>query len=189
MSTVSNRSESDLRVDSYQSLCGAGLDVRARIEEICFLSANWQAFPSEAARQDFLHRWTSYYLTEEPAWTLVGRNGDGEVIGYLTGCKDSQAAEVLYQSIPGYALFEDLFSEFPAHFHINCHPDHRCRGYGSRLLAHLVALCQDAGLAGIHLVTLQGRRNVAFYRRNGFTEEFEREDEGRPYLFLGRRLG
>ncbi len=98
------------------------------------------------------------------------------------------AARPLFRDIPNYGLFADLFADFPAHFHINCRPDVRGRGVGGRLAERFVSLCEAAGLPGVHVVTAEGARNVAFYRARGFDRAVERTAGEKTLLFLGRRL-
>ena len=162
---------------------------RARMEEIWLVSAARQRAADAASRQAFVERWLEPYLRDHADTILLALDGEGEVLGLLTGCLDSAAAAETFEPLhPYYRLFADLYADYPAHLHINCHPGHRDRGIGSRLINRFAELCAEAGLPGLHLITAPGARNVAFYRRNGFTDAVEREKDGRGYLFLGRRL-
>lgn len=156
----------------------------AALEEIFFLSALRRRFASPAERAAFLATWTAWYVAHAPADLWFALTGTGSVAGYLTGCRDSAGADGLFRTIPQYAVFADRFGAFPAHLHINVHPDHRDRGVGAALVAAFAADITAARLAGIHIVTGAGARNAAFYVRNGFTEA----DQRGPLLFLGRRL-
>lgn len=151
---------------------------RAAITEIFFRSSVRQSFASEAERDRFLATWTGWYLNENAADTWLALNEASSVTGYLTGCRDSLAARPLFATIPRYDAFADLFGRFPAHLHVNVHPDHRNAGIGAALVDHFAAACGT----GVHIVTGVGARNVAFYRRLGFTEAVERGG----LLFLGR---
>jgi len=178
-----------LRIRAYSEI-EAPAPLRRQIEEILLVSANPRRVADEPSRAAFLARWLAPYLAAYPAQLLLAldEGGDGQVLGVLNGCLDSAGAAVFRDLHPYYRLFADLYEDYPAHFHVNCHPDHRGRGVGSRLVQAFVARCRDAGLPGVHLVTAPGLRNVGFYRRNGFTEEVERSEAGRTYLLLGRRL-
>ncbi len=178
-----------LRIRAYGDL-EAPEALGREIEEILLTSANPQRVADESARAAFLDRWLTPYLEAYPDQVLLALDEaeDGRVLGVLNGCLDSAAATVFRDLHPYYRLFADLYEDYPAHFHVNCRPAHRSRGVGSRLVQAFVALCRDAGLPGVHLVTAPGLRNVGFYRRNGFTEAVERSEAGHSYLFLGQQL-
>ena len=158
------------------------------VEETFFLSAARRDFVTEQEKNDFLVRWTGYYRECEPEGVFLALAADGRVAGYLTGCADSRGASRLYRDIPHYGLFEDCFEAYPAHFHVNCHPDFRNRGIGTRLVEAYLLHCVRAGLPGVHVVTAPEARNVAFYRRCGLDFVVERSWQGRQLLFLGTRL-
>jgi len=154
------------------------------LEEIFFLSAGRTEFPSETARANFFKTWTGWYLENAPWDVWFWRDHDGSFAGYLTGCLDSMDAEGLFKTIPKYDTFDDLFPRFPAHLHVNVHPDHRSHGIGAKLVERFVADCVAEGIPGVHVVTAAQMRNVGFYNRLGFTEAVRRG----PLLFLGRPL-
>ncbi|MGQ9370805.1 GNAT family N-acetyltransferase [Azospirillum sp. ST 5-10] len=160
----------------------------AALEAIFFLSAQRRTFATPQERSAFLATWTGWYVTHAAAdlWFAHAADGaaDGAPIGYLTGCRDSAGAHDLFRIIPRYDAFADRFAAFPAHLHVNVHPDHRNAGVGAALIAAFAADCRTAGLPGVHVVTGADARNVPFYRRNGFTDA----DRRGPLLFLGRRL-
>ncbi len=186
---MSTASEPSPRIVAYGDLASP-VAARRQIERILLVSANPRRVADEPSQDAFLDRWLAPYLAAYPAQILVAldEEEEGRVLGVLIGCLDSAGAVVFRDLHPYYRLFADLYEAFPAHFHVNCHPEHRGRGIGSRLVRHFVALCRAAGLPGVHLVTAPDARNVGFYRRNGFTEAVERAESGRSYLFLGQRL-
>lgn len=159
-----------------------------KAEEIFFLSAATQQFASDETRRAFLDRWTGYYRECEPHRIYVAVLPDGGVAGYLTGCLDSRLARRLYRDVPYYALFEDQFEEYPAHLHVNVHPQWRSLGFGSRLVGAFVEDCGAACIAGVHVVTAPGLPNREFYRNCGFTIAVQRFWGERELLFLGRAL-
>jgi len=151
---------------------------RRAIVEIFFASSARTGFADENERKRFLDRWTGWYLTGGVDWVRLALGTDGAVEGYLTGCPDSAGSTPLFDMIPRYRLFADLFARFPAHLHVNVAPDARGRGVGARLVD---AFANEVG-SGVHVVTAANARNVGFYARNGFSERVEREG----LLFLGR---
>ena len=161
--------------------------ILADIETIFFLSSKTGARLSGAARGRFFTAWTGYYLsTPESVW--LRHRPDGKLAGYLTGCLDSAGAKPLYDALFYYRAFEDQYPAFPAHFHINCHPDHRNRGVGAELVAAFLGACRDAGVGGAHVVTGAGARNASFYDRRGLTERARRDVDGKPLVLLARHL-
>ncbi len=160
----------------------------AQAENIFFLSAPVRDFASTAEKRAFLERWTGYYRDSEPDHLYLSLDAGGGVAGYLTGCRDSGAARRLYRDIESYGLFEDLFDAYPAHFHVNCHPDFRRRGIGTALVDAFVAACVEEGADGLHIVTGTGADNTAFYRKCGLGFALRRRCGERELLFMGRRL-
>lgn len=190
MSTASEPSAPAYRVLPYGEVAAAEA-LRPQIEEILLVSANPRRVADAPSRAAFLARWLVPYTMSYPEHLLLAlaeAGQDGMVLGVLSGCPDSAEATVFRDLHPYYRLFSDLYADYPAHFHINCHPAHRGRGVGSHLARAFLARCRTAGLPGVHLVTAPGARNVGFYRRNGFTDAVERAEEARAYLFLGQRL-
>jgi GNAT superfamily N-acetyltransferase len=158
------------------------------VEEIFFLSAAPRHFATPDERIAFLERWTGYYRADEPEGVYLAVAPGGRVAGYLTGCRDSRGAVRLYHDIPYFGLFEDYFGAFPAHFHINCHPEFRNRGIGARLVEAYLRRCARDGLPGVHVVTAAAARNVVFYRRCGFDVSETRRWRGEELMLLATRL-
>lgn len=149
------------------------------LERIFFASSLRKSFADAAARAAFFATWTGWYVRKAPHDVLLWRDPDvGEWAGYLTGCRDSAGAAALFETIPAYDRFADLFGRFPAHLHINIDEAFRGRGIGAALIEAFAANCGT----GLHVVTGAAARNRAFYRRCGFTYEAERKG----LLFMGR---
>lgn len=63
-----------------------------------------------------------------------------------------------------------FLERYPAHLHINLHPDHQGRGTGSRLLAQFETHLRGLGVPGLHLQTSNYNvKAIPFYRKMGFT--------------------
>jgi GNAT superfamily N-acetyltransferase len=158
------------------------------IREIFFLSASRTHWPDDEAKETFFDTWTSFYFTHAEDLIFLAVD-DGRALAYLTGCRDSAGAQAeIEKKIKSFAVFADLFARFPAHLHINAHPDARGRGIGSRLIEHFCSVLKKQKIGGVHLVTSPDSRNRGFYRKNGFDFEVEREFKGHKLLFMGRAL-
>lgn len=173
----------DIRLERLTALPGRDAALAALVE-IFFASTTRTEFASPAERVAFLDTWTGWYVAEAPRDIWMALAGEGLVVGYLTGCKDSAGSVELARRIPKYEVFADHFTAYPAHFHVNVRPGWRDHGLGRRLVDRFAEDCRSDGLPGVHLVTAVFARNVGFYQRAGFTDACQRG----PLLFLGRRL-
>lgn len=156
------------------------------VEEIFFLSSSLKSFSSEERRLAFLKRWCGDYITLYPEEFFVALEGD-KVLGYLSGCSNSLKAETIL-TVPGFSVFHDQFETFPAHLHINFHPDARGKGLGSELVTHYMKVLKQNGIKGLHLVTSPDALNVNFYLRLGFTHTVTRDFNNMPLYFMGSLL-
>lgn len=161
-------------------------DIILQVRFIFYTSSSLKEFSSPVRKAAFFKRWCGDYLTSFPEYFFIMRE-DKKVLGYLTGCLDSITALSLLE-IPGYSHYSDLFQTYPAHFHINFHPDCRGRGLGSQLVETFCDELIDLNIKGVHLVTSRGAKNIIFYRRLGFTNEFPRDFNEMTLLFMGRIL-
>ena len=151
------------------------------IEEILFLSSPSGGTLRGAERDDFFRRWTGFYLDQAAELCLLYHEG-GRVLGYLTGCDASRDAARLFDDLFYYAAFAEFHAAYPAHFHVNVHPDARRRGVGAVLVENFATRVGTA----VHLVTAVAARNVRFYDRLGFATVAMRRVDGRDLVMLGR---
>ncbi len=158
-----------------------------RIEDIFFLSSASGGTLLGPDRDAFYRRWTGYYLDQQPDLVLLAE-AEGAVVGYLMGCDRSADAARLYEDLLYYRAFEDCYADYPAHLHVNVHPDHRDGGVGASLVRRFEQVCAGRGCAGVHLVTAAGARNRAFYERLGYQEISACRVEERDLVLLGRRI-
>lgn len=159
-------------------------------------TANTATFDDAESRRRFIRKYFDYYWEEAPElFLLAGGVGDpaaggvrSAVLGYICGVADTGRHPDLYELSDHLPLFEDLYERYPAHLHINLTAASRGQGLGGRLIA---AFEGRLSAPGLHLVTDAGARNVSFYRKNGFTDEFTRRlggPDGPELLFMGKRL-
>jgi ribosomal protein S18 acetylase RimI-like enzyme len=71
-----------------------------------------------------------------------------------------------------------LLERYPSHLHIDIVESHQGAGYGKSMIAHLLAELKAAGSKGVHLhMSSKNDRARAFYKKFGFTEVVEDENE------------
>ena len=141
--------------------------VLKQAESIFFESSSLKNFSSVERKMAFYKRWCGDYQRLYPEEFFIAMEGQ-KVLGYLSGCNNSTKAAKMIE-VPGFLVFQDLFNKFPAHLHINFHPDARGRGLGSLLVDHYKKILCENNIVGLHLVTSPGVQNVSFYERLGFT--------------------
>jgi ribosomal protein S18 acetylase RimI-like enzyme len=148
-------------------------------------------------RESFADLITRYYTDHEPGSLFVVERG-GRVVGYLTGCVDSErcrgfAAGEVRRLVrrgalvrPGVAPFFwrsilDLLRDrqapdevlgdprWPAHLHIDLLPEARRRGVGRRLMARWLDRLRSGGSPGVHLGTFaENQGALPFFEACGF---------------------
>ena len=176
-----------IKIISLENLdVGSIEEILKKVEEIFFLSSSLKSFSSIERRQAFYKRWCGDYQNLYPYEFFIVMEGD-IVLGYLSGCSDSTKA-LSDISVPGFNIFQDLFAEFPAHLHINFHPDARGKGLGSILINHYLNYLKINKVMGAHLVTSPDAQNVKFYLRLGFNKTETRDFNGAPLYFMGHDL-
>ncbi|MCB0377462.1 MAG: GNAT family N-acetyltransferase [Bdellovibrionales bacterium] len=164
------------------------LDREKNVRDIFFLTTKKKTFLSIEAKNSFYERWMSFYLKGIDSGVLLAINEVDQVCGYLSYCIDSKRAKFYFSHwLSYYDLFEDLYAQYPAHLHINAHPDFQGQGVGKTLVHSLIQRLQEAGGCGLHLVTDPDANNVQFYKKMGFLETFCRQINGQDYLFMGQR--
>jgi GNAT superfamily N-acetyltransferase len=156
---------------------------REAIRRVCF-ETGYMGEPIDwlwRDRESFADLITRYYTDREPESILVAAR-DGRVVGYLTGCVDSERARnASVREIrrllgngallkPGFAAFlgralfdvvrdrgapeESLFdARWPAHLHIDFLPEGRGKGLGRRIMSQWFERLRALGTPGVHLGT------------------------------------
>lgn len=157
-----------------------------QVNNIFFLSSSIREFSSLEKKNVFFKRWCGDYITYYPEQFYILKEEE-KVLGYICSCNDSKKAQSQLE-VPAYDLFFDQFDKYPAHFHINFHPDCRGRGLGGNLVEELSLELKSKGFSGVHIVTSPGALNVSFYKKHGFSYELIRNFNKNPLLFMGKML-
>lgn len=156
------------------------------LREIFFLSSSVTQFETPKHKEEFYDRWLGCYLKSYPETTWCAVEGD-KVLGYLTVCPDTYSF-LEKRPLQSLLLFKEYYQEYPAHLHMNTHPEARGKGIGSKLVKHGQYCLAEMGLAGWHLVTTEGERNVEFYKRQGMQILGRHEFKGSTLLLMGCQL-
>jgi ribosomal protein S18 acetylase RimI-like enzyme len=189
--------KSSIRICRFSELSSADKSKTiSAIQYVFFLSATKKNFANESEKKHFFEKWTAYYFDHCEEYIYVANSSDkipsgqNRFLGYLMGTNNSRAAITWYQDrVPYYSLFEDQFELFPAHLHINCHPDARGLGIGTQMIETFVGDLKIKKSKGVHLITSPDQRNVQFYKRCGFTTTLQRPWNKAELLFMGRSIG
>lgn len=79
-----------------------------------------------------------------------------------------------------------IFRDYPAHLHINIHPDYRRHGLGKRLVNRLCEHLKENAVSGLHLaVGAENSKAIAFYEKYGFKELLNVFPKGRVCIYYG----
>lgn len=165
------------------------------IEAVFFAASGTKTFANKEARSNFRERWLGRFLTHDPDFVYVALDADNrrvnetsDVAGYLVGALDDPAHASRFSDLGYFQIFRSYTASFPAQLHVNLAEQVRGHGVGGRLIAAFVDDARQRGAPGVHVVTGEGARNVAFYAREGFDEVARTDWNGHTIVFLGRRL-
>ena len=172
---------------------------RSRVEHIC-LAGSDPAAQNPAFQAAVLEVFCQYYLEQEPENCFVAVNEQDEAAGYILCAKDFCTWEQLFDErylqkmaneiskIMGKATIEILrpyAAEYPAHLHIDIHPDYQKRGLGTQLMDALRLHLTGFGVRGLLLnVGKDNEGGRRFYQRYGFSEL----KEGAMEVVMGLKL-
>lgn len=158
------------------------------LKDIFFRTSEKGAALTGGAREEFFYNWAGWYAEAVPKCTLLARNKDRTIIGYLVGCLNSRSARALYDRLFYYKAFADCYTEYPCHFHVNCDPNFQGMGVGTALVKRFISITQEAGELGVHLVTGASAGNRTFYEGMGFVECAHSRLNGHALVLLGKKL-
>lgn len=184
------------------------------VVEICHLTGNMQLDPYL-----FALRWCLDYVWHETEHCFVAeQTASNRVVGYILGAPDTTAQKERYQGeiVPRIEahwqtkkqktmkdfkqyfvlraserhLFPGLLRDYPAHLHMNVHPDFQRRGIGRELMAAYEENLRQHGVPGYHLgVGAENALGINFYRKQGLEELDRFPPIGKPIVIAyGRRI-
>lgn len=145
------------------------------IKDLCADTGRQGRPVDDDEREAFGEHWIGPYRELRPDWTWVAVV-DKKVIGYLTGCPDTLSFEKerrrVFQPQPDsreffpQAVRLSLWTEHPAHLHMNVSADHRGFGTGAALLRTFFSELRKAGVPSAHVIC--GPSAAPFWERMAF---------------------
>jgi GNAT superfamily N-acetyltransferase len=157
-------------------------DFLSQIEEIFLESSTKKDFKDAQEKASFIWKYLGFYLAHYPEYAWVAIK-NGKVLGYVLGMPFTQDPS-LYSIQPHLKAFEEYFSNYPAHLHINCHHQARGKGVGQLLTLRILEQMKAQGVQGLHIMTGPLSANRHFYTKLGF--DFMTEQQG--ILMMGKSL-
>ncbi len=120
-------------------------------------------------------------------WSRPGRRGE-DLAGYLVGSLDDPATAARFADLGYFQQMAPLTARYPAQLHVNLAEEWRGRGVGRALVEAFLRACGGRRVAGVHVFTGRGLRNVRFYEAAGFSEVGAAAWHGREIVMLARDL-
>lgn len=158
-----------------------------QLEEIFFEASSVKTFRDQEHRSAFFTRWLGVYLEHYPEQVYLACDGlSGDLLGYL--CYHTSSPLPAPYAHPGTETFLDLYDDYPAHLHINCHHRSRGLGVGRFLVERLCENLAERDVPGVHLLTSPDQDNVRFYQKCGFDQVEDREFKGMMLRWMGKKL-
>ncbi|MCJ8277854.1 MAG: GNAT family N-acetyltransferase [Bdellovibrionales bacterium] len=158
------------------------------LKEVFFLTSSKKVFKSNDEKNKFYHRWLGIYLKHYPEETFYITFNDN-LVAYLLACTDTQ--DFINNKVDfshKLGLFTEMYTHYPCHLHMNCHPDHQRKGLGKILMQALFSELKRKNVQGVHLLTSPDMDNVYFYRKQGFDKEQTIFDGKTQFHFMGKSL-
>lgn len=147
----------------------------AAIKALCAETGRQGKPVDDEEREAFSEHWIAPYRELRPDWTLVAVVNQ-KVIGYLTGCPDTLSFEkerrrVFRPQPDSRELFPieirlKLWTENPAHLHMNVAAGFRGMGAGAGLLKAYFVELKKAGVPSAHVIC--GPDAATYWERMSF---------------------
>jgi GNAT superfamily N-acetyltransferase len=163
-------------------------EIWKKVNEIFFLNAV-KKFNNDEERLKFSNQWLLPYWESAPDYFYL-LLCDDVIAGYLSAHPDTTLYMRNNQNSNhvSYSIFETLHKQFPAHLHINLHPEYTGHGGGELLMKALIQRLRAEACPGLHIVTSANARNKTFYRKLGLLFEKTERIASVDYLFMGINL-
>ena len=101
----------------------------------------------------------------------------------------STTEKIYYEYYHPEIYYPESFNDYPSHLHIDLLPRAQGLGFGTRMIAILIAELEKRGSSGVHLaLSSANRRAEHFYSRLGFVELARVGSSDPQTVFMGKRL-
>lgn len=157
-----------------------------QIKDIFFESSAIKEFKSTKLKREFYEIWCEIYISNFPEYFLLAVE-DEKLLGYLSGCPNTLEHLSLF-SMPGLQEFSEELKDFQAHFHINCHHEHRGVGVGKYLTDHFCKKLLENDIKSVFIITGAMTRPTSFYLKMGFCYSFTKWLENYALIMMGKKL-
>jgi GNAT superfamily N-acetyltransferase len=136
------------------------------VEDIFWLTSAKTDFPNITEKANFFAHYCGNYLAHSLTFKIVCVVNN-IVRGYLILSTDTlrDPFNQWPQVNPQVMAF---WEQYPAHLHINVHPESQGMGLGQALMDTALTHLRVKHIKGLHVLTAEGHRNNRFYERCGF---------------------
>ena len=170
------------------------------VEDVCVAASSRAKGKDSEWGRVILHLFCRYYIEEEPNHCFIAVDEYDKVIGYVICASDYDTwksnfkekyldtrneieivkfGEMSIQGLKNYS------KEYPAHLHINVHPNYQRLGIGNELIKVLLSKLKEEKVNGLMLdVSATNEKGINFYRKCGFIELEKREHD----ILFGMKL-
>jgi ribosomal protein S18 acetylase RimI-like enzyme len=125
-----------------------------------------------------------YYKSIRMALKEMKQNHPGAVTKYHMAYYRRREGSLLNFTHP--LKMKQIYSEYPAHLHINIHPDFQRQGIGQLLVDRLLSHLKEKGIRGLHLiVAFNNQKGIGFYRKYGFSKLLDIFPAGKSGIIYG----
>lgn len=129
-------------------------------------------------------KYFDYYLDNFPELFIVAFENE-KALGYVCGSNSTLNNLDFFKMHSYLDLFKNELEYFPAHLHINVHPDAQGMGIGKKLIRFFENLL---AAKGVHIITTPKSSNVKFYEAMGYKYAKKLCFNLNDLLFLGKEL-
>jgi ribosomal protein S18 acetylase RimI-like enzyme len=182
--------ESSLHILSYTEikLLPHHESANQQLRDIFFVTSGRTSFDSEEAKFKFRYFYLDYFLEHYPDFCFCAIDQTQNVVGYIVATPNTAEDLALFDYHKYLGLFQNHLQQFPAQLHINLSSQVQGRGVGGLLITALEQKLREMNVPGLFLITSQNSRNVNFYNKHQFDQQWVQDFKGNLLIFMGKKL-